>query len=98
MRQHGKRRKEQEQPVAETVGADSPRAALRQLWDELTDKIDGRFARVHDPTREYEIEEAVLHKRLGMGIVHLINEDGSMRVLFRSGFHDLDQNAEPKNE
>jgi hypothetical protein len=95
VRQHGKRRNEQEQPAAETVGADSPRAALRQLWDELTDNVDGRCARVYDPTREYEIEEAVLHKRFGMGIVHQISEDGSMSVLFRNGFQELAKSVEP---
>lgn len=98
IRKHDKRCKEQEQPVAETVEADSPRAVLRQLWDELTDNVDGRFARVYESTREYEVEEAVLHKRFGMGIVHQINQDGRLRVLFRSGFHELDQGVDPIDE
>ena len=59
MRQHEKRREEQTQPATEPVPSETPRAVLRQLWDELTDKVDGRFARVYDATRDYEIEEAV---------------------------------------
>lgn len=62
---------------------------LRQIWDELTDKVDARSARVYDPTRTYELEEAILHKKHGMGIVHDVFADGTINVLFRNGFVEL---------
>jgi len=62
---------------------------LRQLWDELTDKVDARRAKVWDPKREYAAEQAILHKRFGMGIVETVYDDGRLNVLFRNGFEVL---------
>jgi len=98
MRKHEKRREDQAKPaqVAPTTG-ESPRAVLRKLWDELTDAVDARYARVYDPAREYELEEAILHKRLGMGIVQEVSDSGTMRVLFRTGFEEMEM-AVPQDE
>ena len=98
MRKHEKRREEQAKPTpVEPSTGESPRAVLRKLWDELTDAVDARYARVYDPAREYEPEEAILHKRLGMGIVQEVNDSGTMRVLFRTGFEELEM-AAPEDE
>ncbi|MFT7621973.1 MAG: hypothetical protein ACI9WU_001138 [Myxococcota bacterium] len=68
---------------------------LRAVWDELTDKVDSRHARVYDATATYKKDDAILHKKLGMGIVHEIDADGEMNVLFRKGFSPLPSGQEP---
>ena len=68
---------------------------LRQLWDELTDKVDARYARVYESTKEYDVEDALLHKKHGMGIIHDIHGDGTLNVLFRTGFIELPSGEEP---
>ncbi len=69
---------------------------LRKMWDDLTDKVDSRRARVYDPTRTYEVEEALLHKQYGMGIIERVDQDGEMNVLFRDGFRALPSQQEPE--
>lgn len=83
-----------EQPAARSGGGNE----LRALWDELTDKVDARYARVYDETRTYIVEDALLHKQLGMGIVHAIHADGEMQVLFRTGFHPLPSGVAPDED
>ena len=73
----------------------APAAQLRKLWDDLTDKVDARRARVYDPTATYSVEQALLHKKFGMGIVHSVDGDGMLRVLFRDGFEELESGREP---
>lgn len=72
--------------------------ALRALWDELTDKVDARYAKVYDPSRTYKAEDAILHKQHGMGIVHDVHGDGEMNVLFRTGFHRIPSGVEPEED
>ena len=72
-------------PVEEMAGPNP----LRQMWDDLTDKVDARRARVWDPKREYVAEQAILHKKYGMGIVETVYGDGRLNVLFREGFEVL---------
>ena len=88
------KRKEKQRVEAATPSGDAP-DALRALWDELTDKVDARYAKVYDPTREYAPEDAILHKQHGMGIVHSVDQDGEMNVLFRTGFHRVLSQQEP---
>ena len=64
-------------------------SSLRELWNELTDEIDARYARVYNSETQYAIKDALLHKRHGMGIVHSVNDDGTISVLFRKGFIQL---------
>ena len=71
---------------------------LRQLWDEMTDRVDARYSRLYTPTATYEIEEAIRHKRHGLGIVHSIHGDGMLHVLFRTGFQELPSGQEPEDE
>ena len=91
------KRKERQRKEAEAPSTETP-DALRALWDELTDKVDARYARVYDPTREYKNEEALLHKQHGMGIVHSVDQDGEMNVLFRTGFHRIPSQQAPEEE
>ncbi len=84
--------------MAEPSSAESPRAVLRKLWDELTDAVDARYARVYNTAHEYELDEAILHKRLGMGIVHEVSDSGTMRVLFRTGFEELEMGIPSDDE
>lgn len=73
-------------------------SALRKLWDELTDKVDVRRARVYDPKADYALEAALLHKQFGMGIVQSVDANGDMRVLFRDGFRDLPSRQDDQDE
>lgn len=81
-------------PVSAMTGP----SALRKLWDELTDKVDARDARVYEAARTYEPEDALLHKQFGMGIVHEVQGDGLLRVLFRDGFRELPSGQEPPED
>jgi hypothetical protein len=74
------------------------RIALRKLWDELTDKVDARYAQVYVATRTYGMEDALLHKKHGMGIVHEVHADGMINVLFREGFQQLETGQPPPDE
>lgn len=91
------KRKEKQRKEAAAPSADAP-DALRALWDELTDKVDARYAKVYDATRAYQTEDALLHKQLGMGIVHNVDQDGEMNVLFRTGFHRIPSQQEPEDD
>jgi len=69
--------------------APTSNTSLREVWDEMTSKVDPRFARVYDSEKEYDLEEALLHKQHGMGVIHDIHGDGTLNVLFRKGFFEL---------
>ena len=89
------KRKEKQRIEAAAPSSDAP-DALRALWDELTDKVDARYAKVYDPTKTFAAEDALLHKQLGMGIVHSVDQDGELNVLFRTGFHRIPSQQEPE--
>jgi hypothetical protein len=81
-------------PAAPSAPENTGAAPLRQLWDELTDRVDARYAPVYDETHNYEVEDAILHKKYGMGIIHDIHADGTLKVLFRDGFVELPSGGE----
>jgi hypothetical protein len=89
------KRKEKQRKEATAPSTEAP-DALRALWDELTDKVDARYAKVYDRTKSYRVEDAILHKQLGMGIVHSVDQDGELNVLFRTGFHRIESEQEPE--
>ncbi len=89
------REKKQAAAKAPSPAPTGATAGLRAIWDQLTEKVDARSCRVYDPTKTYAPEEALLHKKHGMGIVHDVHGDGLMRVLFRKGFQDLPSRQEP---
>jgi len=63
----------------------------RKLWDEATSGITSIHGRPFDPERKYGEQDIVLHKKLGLGIVQDVAEDGnSMSVLFRDGVENLE--------
>jgi len=91
------KRKEKQKKEAAAPSRDAP-DALRALWDELTDKVDARYAKIYDATKTFAIEDAILHKKLGMGIVHNVDQDGELNVLFRTGFHRIPSQHDPEQE
>ena len=72
--------------------------AVRALWDELTAKADPRRAKVYDRHRKYREEEVLLHKEHGMGVVHQVDADGELQVLFRHGFERLRSQVPPDED
>ena len=63
----------------------------RKRWDEATSGITSIHGRPFDPERNYGEQDIVLHKKLGLGIVQDVTEDGSsMNVLFRDGVENLE--------
>lgn len=71
-------------------------SSLRQLWDEMTDKVDVRYSKLYAQTDTYEPEDPIRHKRHGLGIVHNIDADGTIHVLFRNGFVELPSGQDPE--
>ena len=63
----------------------------RKKWDEATSGITSVHGRPFSPDRKYGEQDIVLHKKLGLGIVLDVAEDGtSMSVLFRDGTEQLE--------
>ncbi len=73
-------------------------SALRQLWDEMTDKVDVRYSRSYSETDTYSVEDAIRHKGHGLGIVQNIDGDGTLNILFRKGFVELPSGIDPDEE
>jgi hypothetical protein len=63
----------------------------RKKWDEATSGITSVHGRPFSPERRYEEQDIVLHKKLGLGIVLEVADDGSsMSVIFRDGTEELE--------
>jgi len=63
----------------------------RKKWDEATSGITSVHGRPFSPDRRYGEQDIVLHKKLGLGIVLEVAEDGaSMSVIFRDGTEELE--------
>lgn len=87
-------KKRQGPPEVETVKP----PPLRELWDELTEKVDVRRAKVYERTRKYAVNDAILHKEHGMGVVHDIGAESELNVLFRDGFVRLESDRPPLDD
>lgn len=74
-RQHGQRKK----PLTDKI--EDPQA---NRWRRATDGVHSRFARPHRVTDTYVVDELILHKIHGMGVVEKVGSDGTLAVLFRA--------------
>lgn len=63
----------------------------RKRWEELTEDLTSIHGRPYDAGRCYHEGDIILHKQFGMGVVeNLMEDDGTINVLFREGFQVLD--------
>lgn len=83
------RAKKSEGPKMAAPSPESPAVAVRKLWDDLTASADPRRAKVYDLHRSYAVNDVLLHKQFGMGVVHARDQDGELNVLFRDGFERI---------
>jgi hypothetical protein len=86
------RAKKSEGPKHVAPSPESPAVAVRKLWDDLTATADPLRAKVYDRHRTYAVNDVVLHKQFGMGVVHAKDQDDELNVLFRDGFQRLESN------
>ena len=66
-----------------------PRGAMSARWQALTDGLRARDGRPWRESSSYEPGEILLHTRHGMGVIERVGDDGSLDVLFRSGYQRL---------
>jgi hypothetical protein len=95
------RRAQQWAQVEESRPAPTPPKAAKDVtarWRRATEGVDARYAGKYSPQKNYEVDDLLIEKQHGLGIVTRILHENAVLVLFRKDELPLEMNAKESED